>query len=172
MEKIDYKHGRFNIATTDIDLDDFPYEEYAQECRENGMRPQSSDSDDYYDWMHRITDENYESDMENIADCKAYKVPVCVNGTLGLWYGKVDTCTFVYDCVADAIANCIGNDAQDVDIFYDNGHIEVQVHHHDGTNIFDIYALSKKGISKAKGEKTMDDPKPWDIKRLPYLYAI
>ena len=174
MEKIDYKHGRFNILTTDLDPSDFAYEEYVQECEVNGIEPQGSNSDDYWDWMQRITDENYEQDLENIAECKAYNTKVCINGTLGLWYGKVRTCTFVYDNVADAIKNCIGRDAQDIDVFYDNGHIEVQVHHHDGTNIYDIYALSKKGERKAaNGDgKTMDEPKPWDVKRLPYIYAI
>ena len=171
MEKIDYKHGRFCILTNEYDEENYPYEEYVQYCEENGRTPKSSTSDDYYQWVRDRVDDNYESDLANIKYCKEYQTKVCMSGVLGLWYGKVGTCTFVHNNVADAITACIGRDTEGIDAYYDNGKIIVSVYHHDGTNTFTISALSKKGTAKAGDGKTMDDPKPWDTKRLPYLYA-
>jgi hypothetical protein len=102
------------------------------------------------------TQDNYEADMENIKYCKQYNVPVRIEGTLGLWNGRHDIEPYAKNSVYDAINWCIGRDTQDIDVFYDDGHIEVQCHHHDGTNTFYIYAVSDNNRKK----------------RLPYLYNI
>lgn len=156
-KKVDYKHGRFNIANTDWDTEDYCYEEYVEECEMNGIEPGSSDSEDYFEWMSDDAQENFEVDMENIKCCEQYKVKVVIEGRLGLWWGHPEIAAESLDSVYDAIQRCIqGSDAIDVDVWFDDGHIEVNCHHHDGTNHFEIYAITEKGNKK----------------RLPYLYNI
>lgn len=159
MDKItkpDYKHGRFNIATTSFDPNDFFYSDYEEDCEMNNIEPKGEDSDDYRDWMAENTQTNYEEDMYSIKNCKQYNVPVRIEGTLGLWDGRHEIIPQERDSVYSAIIDCIGRSTNDVEVFFDDGHIEVQCHHHDGTNTFYIYAIGSRNRKK----------------RLPYLYNI
>lgn len=150
MEKIDYEHGTFTILTNYPDYEDYPYEEYVKECEINGVEPGEPESDEFYEWCHWNTQENFECDLDNIKECKEYDVPVVISGTLGLWWGKPEIEPVEMDSVYKAIKKCMGQ-ADYVEAFFTDGVIEVHSTHHDGTNCFTIKA--KRG-------------------RLPYLYAI
>ena len=150
MEKIDYEHGTFVILTNEVDYDDYPYEEYVAECKDNGLKPGSSDSQKYYDWVDMYVRSYWEDDLENIKTCKEYNVPVTITGELGLWDGRHEIEPVEMNSVYDAVMRCIGRDASYVTAYFDDGKITVNVHHHDGCNCFTI---------KAK-------------ERLPYLYNI
>lgn len=172
MEKIDYKHGKFNILTTSTD--GFTYEDYVDYCEDNGIKPAKQDSPEYYNWVYGERDLNFESDMDNISTCKQYKTKVVAEGKLGLWDGHHTVIPRFFDNVADAIRACI-EDCDDCNVWYNDGAIEVEGYHHDGTNSFTIHALSKKGINKY--ESAVDHGRDvelikTDYKRLPYLYAI
>ena len=151
MEKIDYEHGKFVLLTNEVDYDDYPYEQYVQECEDNDINPGSSDSQEYEDWVDMYVQEYWNDDLDNIKHCKEYQVPVVITGTLGLWWGSPEIEPVEVDSVYEAIKKCIGGDSYFVTAYFDDGKIEVHAHHHDGTNCFTIKA--KKG-------------------RLPYLYAI
>lgn len=174
MEKKDYKHGKFQILTTSTD--GFEYADYEEFCEINGIEPKGENSDDYYEWLADSARENYNCDLDNIRNCKQYQVRVVVTGTLGLWDGRHKVIPVVCNTVYDAIQRCV-NGADDVDVWFNNGHIEVVARHHDGQNCFDIRALSAKGNDKY--ERANDNFRIADIeytdkdfKRLPYLYAI
>lgn len=175
MEKIDYKHGKFLILTTSID--GFKYEDYLEFCEDNGIVPPArKDSDEYLHWVYGERDLNYESDMDNIRSCKQYKVKVLITGKLGLWDGTHEICPVVANNVADAIDKCVSN-CEDCNVWYNDGAIEVEAYHHDGTNCFTIRPLSAKGQDRYEravnnfriGEIELTNK---DTKRLPYLYAI
>lgn len=165
MEKVDYKHGKFTILTTSTD--GFDYDDYLDWCEANKQEPASENSNEYLEWMYEEMLLNYESDLDNIKSCKQYNIPVVITGKLGLWDGTHEIMPVVCDNVHDAISKCVdGND--DCEVYFNDGLIEVHAHHHDGTNCFEIKALSAKGLkwnreSELKKEFT---------KRLPYLYAI
>jgi hypothetical protein len=166
MKKVDYKHGRFVLV--DTDPFQFEYESYEDWCDINDEEPQGEDSEDFYNWCEEESANQFNEDMDNIRCCKEYNVPCLINGSLGLWWGKPTIAPVRCESVYDAVKKCMdGNYDKQVEVAYNDGKIEVKVAHHDGTNVFTITALSKKGINKVG-----DDYKPHDIKRLPYLYAI
>ena len=171
MKKIDYKHGKFTILTSQVDTDEFDHEAFELWRKDMDMEPLDDDDDydeAYFDWCAEETQANYEADMGNIESCKEYNVPVVVTGTLGLWWGHPEIKPERFESVADAIHRCIdGSDSRDVLVEFNDGVITVDCYHHDGCNCFTIKALSKKGIAKQYAEY-----KEHDFKRLPYLYAI
>lgn len=171
MDKIDYKHGTFVIASTDTEGP--TYEEFVEYCKEeNWDVPEDEldipgeDSDEFWEWRTEEVGFNWECDLENIRHCKEYNVPCVITGRLGLWWGSPDIKPEREETVYDAIMKCIDRMAG-TEIKYVDGAIVVYGHHHDGTNVFTIKALSKKGIAKQSAEY-----KEHDMKRLPYLYAI
>ena len=164
MEKVDYKHGKFTLATTEFNTDDFCREEYEEFCDVNGYEP--GDEGDFYEWCAEETNINWESDLDNIKECDEYNIPVVITGKLGLWWGSPEIEPVREESVYDAIQKCMGS-ADTVTVEWEDGEIHVFAGHHDGCNCFTIRALSKKGQAK------QDAPyKPGDTKRLPYLYAI
>lgn len=177
-ETPDYIHGRFTIGTTSTD--GLEYEEFKDwwGCEHSDEPVPSENSDAFHAWCRDEADTNWDADLENIKFEKRYNVPCVLSGTLGLWDGKHTICLEKFDSVRDAIDKVIHNGSDstycDFDIFFDDGKIEMQHHHHDGTNIFEIHALSRKGIDKCRRaeDRWEDIPelKPHDLKRLPYLY--
>lgn len=167
MEKIDYKHGKFVILTSRYDEDGFDWADYKEFCEVNGYTPTKKG---FTQWVAQEIQDNYEQDLENIKNCKQYNVPVLITGRLGLWDGSHEIVPVVETSVHSAIKRMLGRDINDIDAWYDNGRIEVSTYHHDGTNNFEIRALSKKGLDYQHNENPIWDRKHW--KRLPYLYAI
>lgn len=164
MEKVDYKHGKFTLATTDFNVNDYSREEYEEACEVNGWEP--GDEDDFYEWCREETDINFEDDLENIKCCKEYNIPVVITGHLGLWWGKPEIEPVRMETVYDAIMRCMDK-ADYVTVEWNDGEVIVYATHHDGTNVFTINALSKKGQAKQNAPYKSED-----VKRLPYLYAI
>ena len=101
MEKIDYKHGKFIILTSEVEASGFTREDYEEWCKDNGITP--GNDDDFYEYCAEETQLNYEADMDNIESCKQYNVPVVVTGTLGLWWGRPEIRPERFESVADAI---------------------------------------------------------------------
>jgi hypothetical protein len=173
MEKIDYKHGKFLILTTDTD--GFSYGDYLAYCEANGIHPQKENSESYFNWLGEEVQANYESDMDNIKSCAKYKVRCIITGRLGLWNGNPEIRPVVCESIAEAIEKCVsGSDTTDCNVWYNDGKIEVEAYHHDGTNCFTIQPLSAYGEKKVA--KSEDKPYLFVdkkcFKRLPYLYAI
>lgn len=146
--KIDYDHGRFLIATTEVDYESYR-DDYDAFCEEWNCKEKSEDN--YCRWCENEARMNWKQDLENIQDCDGYNVPVKINGTLGLWWGRPEIKEVEERSVWDAIQRCLGKDVDDAVIRYNDGKIEVEAKHHDGTNCFTI--------SRADG------------KRFKYLYA-
>ena len=166
MEKIDYKHGKFTILETEVDINAFDRRDYEEWCEENGR--ETGDESDFFEWCAEETQHNFDADMCNIQYCKEYNVPVVVMGSLGLWWGRPTIKPERYESVVDAIRDCMNrSDCYDAHAEYNDGVILLDCYHHDGCNTFTIKALSKKGIAKQ-----FADYKGYDFKRLPYLYAI
>jgi len=174
MENTDYIHGTFLLVTTEVDPDNFAYEEYVDECEVNGIEAKGSNSDEYWEWMEDITRDNFESDMDNIKYCKEYNVPCVITGHRGLWDGKHTIRPVRKESVYDAIMECYDGDG-DVEVKFEDGKVVVRHSHHDGTNVFTIYALNEDGEQKFEDYEYEGTPFTLtedDTNRLPYLYAI
>lgn len=172
----DYRHGTFTLATTSILQ--FEYDEFVDAWKDthpDTVSVPSKDSDEFWDWAADERDVNWEQDLENIEECERYNVPCVITGELGLWDGNHDIVPVVKKSVISALKKIFRNDCDDYDITYEDGRIKVRGHHHDGTNVFVISALSKKGWERAmKAKESWNNffPAKGDTKRLPYLYAI
>lgn len=172
-------HKRFLIGTTSSD--GFTYDEFSDWWQSEYPETElpSDNSDEFFNWCADEAYDNWTADLENVKYENSYNVPVVLTGQLGLWDGQHTIYPEKFNSVREAVDKIIKNGANsaycDFDIFYDNGMIEVQHHHHDGTNTFEIHALSKKGIAKCRTaeEHWEDIPrlKKHDLKRLKYLYA-
>lgn len=176
-QKPDYVHGTFKIASTDIL--DYDYKEFCDWYRDlhgkNAVIPDEN-SREFWNWAADTRDDNWECDLATIEFCKQYRVPVILTGELGLWNSRPTIVPEKFNSVIEAVRRLLGTDCNDWDISYVDGHLEVQGHHHDGTNCFEIHALSRKGLRKAEtAERNWEDipePKAHDLMRLPYLYAV
>lgn len=161
MEKKEYV-----LATTSTD--GFTYEEYKFFCEDHEIEPGEENSGEFYEWCTEEACINWKDDLENIKHCKEYNVPVVITGTLGLWDGRHKISPVRVDSVYQAVQLCMdGRSIEDVDVKWVDGVIMVYAHHHDGTNIFEVSALNKKGVAKKYASY-----KPHDVKRLPYLYNL
>lgn len=124
------------IATTRVD-----YESYRQDydifCEDEGIEP---NEEHYLRWCESETALNWDSDLDQICDYKDYQVGVVLSGTLGLWWGNPEItpmrCASVYDAIRNILDNHQGD--QEIDIYWEDGAVCVDVAHHDGTNHFII----------------------------------
>lgn len=144
--KTDYDHGEFVIATTEVDYEGY-HDDYVAFCDKYHLE---YNDEKFCRWCEDETRMNWEQDMESIKEYRGYNVPVKINGTLGLWWGRPVIEEVEEKSVWDAIQRCL-RDADDATVKYNDGRVEVEATHHDGTNCFTI--------SRADG------------KRFKYLYA-
>ena len=173
MEKVDYVHGTFVLVNTDPFQ--FEYESYEEFCEGNGYEPQGKDSSDFFQWCGEEAEEQFNNDMDEIRHCKEYNVPCIITGHLGLWDGSHEIVPVRMDTIYDAINKCYGRDGEELQVNYEDGKIAVYVSHHDGTNVFFIYALTESGEKKIEDYEYEGIPlnlTDEDTKRVPYLYAI
>lgn len=91
--------------------------------------------------------------LDNIKYSKYGNTPCVVVGTLGLWNGRKDIYPTKCDNLVSAIKKCAGS-ASNVIVILNNGCIEVNAMHHDGTNCFEIHLLNKLGIDTMGADLT------------------
>ena len=154
------KHTLLTTST-----DGYSYEDYLEYCEMNDMEPGDKDSMEFFEWLEDAARMDYEADLYHIMHCKSYNVPVVVCGTVGLWNGRHEIVPTRVESVYEAIQRCYGRSIDDLEAVWEDGVITVYAYHHDGTNVFEINALNKKGIAKKNAEY-----KPHDLKKLPYFY--
>ncbi len=106
--------------------------------------PQGEDSEDYYNWCRETTQQDFDDLLSNLLYSEESKTPVVITGTLGLWNGRPTIRPVVCDNLHDAILKCLGS-CDDIKVVLTEGHLDVFAYHHDGTNCFTVYKLSKKG---------------------------
>ena len=153
----------------------FTYDEYLQMCRDMEREPNPEDSRGYWDDIYAETENDWDCFCDNMKygpfkDCKCM-----ITGNLGLWNGRPTIVPVLCDNPLEAVKKCIsGRGIEDWDVSTKDGYIEVNAHHHDGTNCFEIHLLSKKGEREVEREKYLYedyDIKPWWFKKIyGYLY--
>lgn len=164
-------------------MEELPYEDYVEFCKDNNIEPALEDSVEYWKWVRQLRNDYYDDLMANLSWTKI-DYPLMIVGDLGLWDGrhsivpipvhstgygkKFHDCDYVgYEIpsMKAAIKKCCeGNSILDVDVHYEDGVIKVCAHHHDGCNVFYIRKLSKKGIKgMTAAENRHEDciPKEW-----------
>ena len=158
-----------------IDTSHIPtYEEYVEDCSLNNVEPQGENSSDYWGFVSQCYEYDFDDFKSNLSYSKEANVPVLVTGKLGLWDGTHTIVPVRVENLVSAIQKC-ANSADNIKVEADCGVIHVYAYHHDGTNKFDIYKLSKKGL-KVTGNwyngtsETEEVKKYWISKFNGYLF--
>ena len=164
------------LDTTEI----LEYADYVNFCEDNEITPEPEDSNDFWNWVNEERSLDIDDFLTNLRYAKINEEPVLITGSLGLWNGRKEIYPMLIEsseyeqrkdgswkyknpAIMKAIQKCM-NGMDDVKVEYANGEIVVHGYHHDGTNIFTIHKLSKKGKRTAfnaneKGKQI--DPKPY-----------
>lgn len=150
------------------------YEDYVEDCKANNREPKEENSEDYWETVHSYQYLEWEDFEMNMKYSKFNDMPVVVGGTLGLWNGRPTLYPKRFDSVLSAVRYAASG-AVDVDAEVVDGVIYVNGHHHDGTNHFEIYLLSEKGIKASEkwddGVYYGDDFKDYWVKKFnDYLF--
>lgn len=164
----------------DTTVTSFKYTDYVDFCEVNEITPEPENSDDYWNWVSEERQRNVDDFLLNLQYAKINDEPVMITGSLGLWNGTREIYPMLVEgsdyekgnngewkyknpAIKKAVEKCM-NGMDDVKVEYANGEIVVYGYHHDGTNIFTINKLSKKGINvvlNAKEKGKTIDPKPY-----------
>lgn len=150
------------IDTYDSGLE---YKDYVEYCELNEITPEPEGSNDYYEWEAEENQRCVEDFFENLRYVK-FDTPVIITGSLGLWNGRKEIYPMVVEStdkpsLYNAVKKCI-NGMDDFKVELSEGEIVVHGYHHDGTNIFTISKLSKKGIDPVL--RAVEDGKHLQIK--------
>ena len=95
------------------------------------------------EFIQNILDDEWFDLFDNL-DSNIYNDECVVIGSLGLWNGRKDINPTREDTLAEAIKHCCHNcDYSRIEIV--DGYVEVTSAHHDGTNVFEIHILNKRG---------------------------
>ena len=124
----------------DYNIEDYR-DAYLDYCDANGIDVE----DEVSMWfIQNMIDDEWFSLLDDILENNPYNVDCVVLGTLGLWNGKKQIVPTREKTLMEAIKNCCrGCDYNRIDIV--DGHIEVKSVHHDGTNVYEIHILNKRG---------------------------
>jgi hypothetical protein len=141
------------------------YSDYVEYCELNEITPEPEGSNDYYEWEAEENQRYVEDFFENLRYVK-FDTPVIITGSLGLWNGRKEIYPMVVESTEkpslyNAVMKCI-NGMDDFKVELSEGEIVVHGYHHDGTNIFTISKLSKKGIDPVL--RAVEDGKHLQIK--------
>jgi hypothetical protein len=144
MKKTRQTKGQYTIVDTYNSEDFYPRELYAEYREDNGMEGEFDDYD-YFTWARDMAQEDLQDFLENLKYDKELKfVPVIVEGTLGLWWGRPEIEQRLFPDARTAILACIDS-AYDVIIKKKGHRLEVINLHHDGRSYFNLTFLSYLG---------------------------
>lgn len=114
---------------------------YLNHCDANGI---DVEDDVPMEFIQNILDEEWFSLLYERLENNPYNTDCVILGTLGLWNGKKQIVPTREKTLMEAIKNCCRDcDYNRIDIV--DGHIEVTSAHHDGTNVYEIHILNKRG---------------------------
>lgn len=154
----------------------FSYEEYKEMCEECERTCHEEDSPEWWEDMQELTEEDWDCFEANMKYSEYNEQPCMIVGSLGLWHGTHHIVPVKCNSIMEAIKKCLSpNYDFECEVKLQDGHIEVNITHHDGTNCFEIHLLSKKGIKESSRpiyEYEKDyEPKPYWFKKIwGYLY--
>ena len=127
---------------------------YAQITDDNTILNSRDDDSAFIEWVFgEYLNTEWTDLLDNIKYSKYGNIPCVIVGTLGLWNGRKDIYPTKCDDLVSAINKCAGS-ASNVIVILNNGCIEVNAMHHDGTNCFEIHLLNKLGIDTMGADLT------------------
>ena len=152
---------------------DYSYEDYLEWCEEMEVEPAEEGSYEFIDWCQHECKNDWDDFKDNMKYSPYNNMCCMITGCLGLWWGKPTIQPVKCNSIVEAIEKC-AQKCDDIEVTLEDGYIKVFAKHHDGTNLFEIHLLSKKGIERAEcADRNYDDynVKPYWFKNIyGYLY--
>ena len=152
---------------------DLTYEDYLEYCEDMEIEPAEDESSDFYNWAYHMIELDWDDFKANMKYSIYKNMPCMITGCLDLWNGRPTIVPVKCNDIMEAIKRCVSN-GDDAEVILKDGYIKVLSKHHDGTNIFEIHLLSKKGIERAEcADRNWEDynVKPYWFKKIwGYLY--
>ena len=68
-------------------MEELPYEDYVEFCKDNNIEPALEDSVEYWKWVCQLRNDYYDDLMANLSWTKI-DYPLMIVGDLGLWDGR------------------------------------------------------------------------------------
>lgn len=144
------------------------YDEYVEDCELNDIEPQGQESEDYYDFVSERQNLDFEIFFYNLNSKNDYWI---ITGSVGLWCGRREIMPIMVYGLRESILKCFEK-CDDVKVVKRGNVIKVDVSHHDGTDYFEIRALTELGKERYErhdGEISINNRE--NIKKLPeYLF--
>lgn len=125
--------NRTELFTTEFP----PYSMYVEMCKVNEVEPKPEDSDDYYKWAADDVELCFSQFMDMLEEIDIAHETFEITGSLGLWNGTHEIFPVEVNSLRTAVQKCIDT-GDDFEIYLCDGAIEIDSHHHDGTNHFKI----------------------------------
>lgn len=138
----------------------YDHEDYVEFCEMNNIEAKGEGSHEFTEWCVSEAQMAFEDDLNIVKRYSEKKFKdknpqFFITARLGLWERTHERhCRKVYNNLYEAILCCISNsDYTEVKVEYDkeDGTVVCTCHHHDGTNIYTIHLLSRKGEKYIEG---------------------
>lgn len=139
------------------------FEAFKEYCMDNDIdhTQYNEDSERFLNWLYDSLSMDWDDLMDNIKYDKNNNVDCVVTGSLGLWDGRHDIDAKHFPTLDRAINACISG-CDYIIITENEGVINIQGIHHDGTNNFEIYKLNAKGYDAHCEDKDLNNKKYFD----------
>lgn len=123
------------------------YNDFIEFCELNDIEYTEYDanSEFFHNWVNKTLNNNWENFIFDIKHSNESNNECVILGYVSRWNGCFDIYPTKVNNLYDAIIKCVG-ECEYVSITNINGVIKVCSAHHDGTNIFTIHKLNKKGL--------------------------
>lgn len=129
----------------DIDYDSM-WESFVEFCKINDIdhKEYNQESEKFYNYVYDTLDMDWDDMVMELEHNKSCNEECVVLGDIGRWDGTYEIQTTKFDCVMDAIKECVKY-CDYIKIYVEDGEIFVTAMHHDGRNTFTIHRLNQKG---------------------------
>lgn len=129
----------------DINYDEY-YESFIDFCEMNDIdhKEYDQESERFLNWVYDELDIQWDDLKVELKHNPSCNEECVVLGDVGRWNGTYEIQPTKFNCVMDAIMECVkGSDY--IKIYIEDGEIYVIGIHHDGRNVFSIHRLNQKG---------------------------
>jgi len=158
------KFNKYNVLDTTVS---FTYQDYVENCEDIEEEPAPENSAEFLLWCADMRENYYLDDLANLR-CSKDMCPCLITGSLGLWWGHPDIEPVLCPDIESAVKKCFGS-CDDIRVEFEDGVYTCYAMHHDGTNVFEVRKLSKKGLKATENGLNGKTPKTyWFCKFIGY----
>jgi hypothetical protein len=143
------------------------YVDYVEWCEMNDCEPMGEESSDYYDYVHRVQEWDWEDLLSNLEYSEANDYEWLITGWVGTWQGDRDIYPTIEPNLIKAIESCIGRGMCEVRVTKESNSVKVRISHHDGRNYFELTPLTEDGADRFRRHGEVSLKRKENVVKLP-----